>query len=200
MTAEEYVAIVLDRLPRDTPMREQIAAELRAHIDDRVRQGAALEVVLHQLGDPEKLAESYVSAIPLDRVPFGERVAAKLIDITLCIAPVMLLAYLLVPRDSRPGLAVVCAVLVGCPLFMIYTIVSESSTDQTIGKRFMHTRVVRETGTRISGGQAVVRQLPWLLQIFLIDACFALFTERHQRAFEMLSKTCVVRVPSPEAA
>ena len=53
--------------------------------------------------------------------------------------------------------------------------------------------VARETGTRISFGQAVVRQLPVFLQIFLIDALFALFTERHQRAFEMLSRTRTVR-------
>jgi len=44
-----------------------------------------------------------------------------------------------------------------------------------------------------SFGQAVVRQLPVFLQIFLIDALFALFIERHQRAFEMLSRTRTVR-------
>jgi uncharacterized RDD family membrane protein YckC len=29
--------------------------------------------------------------------------------------------------------------------------------------------------------------------VFAVDALFALFTERHQRAFELLSKTRVVR-------
>jgi hypothetical protein len=32
-----------------------------------------------------------------------------------------------------------------------------------------------------------------LLQIWFIDVVFAMFTERHQRAFELLSKTRCVR-------
>jgi uncharacterized RDD family membrane protein YckC len=39
-----------------------------------------------------------------------------------------------------------------------------------------------------------VRNLPIFMQIFWIDALFALFTDRSQRAFELLSKTRVVRV------
>ena len=53
---------------------------------------------------------------------------------------------------------------------------------------------MRESGARISAGQAVVRNLPWLLELFWIDALFALFTDKRQRAFEMLSKTRVVRM------
>jgi uncharacterized RDD family membrane protein YckC len=56
----------------------------------------------------------------------------------------------------------------------------------------MGLRVVRESGARISFGQSVVRQLPVFLEIFWIDVLFALFTEKHQRAFEILSKTRVV--------
>ena len=53
-----------------------------------------------------------------------------------------------------------------------------------------------ESGARISVGQAIVRQLPMFLQVYWIDVMFALFTERSQRAFEMLSKTRVVRASS----
>ena len=56
----------------------------------------------------------------------------------------------------------------------------------------MKLRVVRESGTRISLGQSIVRQLPMFLQIYMIDVLFALFTDRKQRAFELLSKTRVV--------
>ncbi len=45
----------------------------------------------------------------------------------------------------------------------------------------------------------MVRSLPSLFQVFMIDALFALFTDKHQRAFEMLSKTRVVRVTTREA-
>ena len=54
-------------------------------------------------------------------------------------------------------------------------------------------RVVRESGARISIWQSIVRQLPLMLEVFWVDVLFALFTERHQRAFELLSKTRVVR-------
>ena len=37
-----------------------------------------------------------------------------------------------------------------------------------------------------------MRYLPWILQVFWIDAFFVLFTDKHQRAFELLSKTRVV--------
>ena len=58
-------------------------------------------------------------------------------------------------------------------------------------------RVVRESGARISVGQGIVRQLPMFLEIFMIDVLFALFTEKSQRAFEVLSRTRVV-VTEPE--
>jgi uncharacterized RDD family membrane protein YckC len=83
-------------------------------------------------------------------------------------------------------------------LFWIYTVVAEWQSGQTLGKRLFGLIVVREDGARISGGQAVVRQLPVLFQFFWIDVLFALFTERGQRAFELLSKTRVVVAAKPE--
>ena len=58
----------------------------------------------------------------------------------------------------------------------------------------MGIRVVRESGARISLGQSVLRQLPFFAQFFFIDALFALFTDKRQRSFELLSKTRTVRV------
>jgi ABC-type uncharacterized transport system auxiliary subunit len=40
-----------------------------------------------------------------------------------------------------------------------------------------------------------LRQLPMLLQVFWIDVMFTLFTEKKQRAFEMLSRTRTVLAP-----
>ena len=78
---------------------------------------------------------------------------------------------------------------------MAYVILAESESGQTIGKRVMGLRVVQESGAQISLGQSVVRQLPVFFQVFWIDVLFALFTERSQRAFELLSKTRVVITP-----
>ena len=80
----------------------------------------------------------------------------------------------------------------------IYPVVAEAKYGTTIGKRLFGLRVVRESGSRISTGQAIVRNLPWVLEVFWIDALFALFTDRSQRAFELLSKTRVVKTATDQ--
>ena len=77
-------------------------------------------------------------------------------------------------------------------LAVIYPVIAEYRYGKTVGKHLMGLRVVRESGARISFGQSVVRQLPMLTQVWWIDMLFALFTDKHQRAFEILSKTRVV--------
>jgi uncharacterized RDD family membrane protein YckC len=74
----------------------------------------------------------------------------------------------------------------------LYPLVAEYALGETLGKHLLGLRVVRESGGRISFGQSMVGQLPMVLQVFWIDVLFALFTEKHQRAFEVLSKTRVV--------
>ena len=76
--------------------------------------------------------------------------------------------------------------------FSVYTATTEYRAEGTLGKQLMGIRVVRESGARIGLGQAWLRQLPFFFQFFLIDALFALFTERRQRAFELLTKTRAV--------
>ena len=75
--------------------------------------------------------------------------------------------------------------------FVGYTIYAEYF-GRTIGKKLMGIRVVRESGTRISLGQGLLRQLPFFAQFFFIDALFVLFTEKGQRAFELITKTRAV--------
>lgn len=201
MTAETYVNRVLDFLPRATPRREQIAMELRGHIAERTANGLPEADVLRQLGDPKVLAESYLSAVPLRSATFGQRAVAKLIDVAVLLlfitAPAFLLWEMLPPELLRSGFAapfaLLGAIVGGSLAFAVYQIAAETLSGQTLGKRALHLRVVRESGARIGVGQAIVRQLPLMLEVFWIDVLFALFTEKSQRAFEMLSKTRVVR-------
>ena len=94
--------------------------------------------------------------------------------------------------------AVFVALIAAGFLTPLYIVVSEWRYGQTLGKRLLGLRVVRESGARISVGQSIVRQLPAFLEVFALDALFALFTDKHQRAFELLSHTRVVRVVSAE--
>lgn len=201
MTGDLYIQAVIDQIPAALPLRDQIAMELRAHIAERMAQGQPLDEILRQLGDPRRLAESYLASVPLTAAPIFARLVAKVIDagivclIVGAIAAVMWLAWgprVFVP-DVFPWLPVVC-ILGSVFGFVGYTIYAEYHFGRTIGKKLMGIRVVRESGTRISLGQALLRQLPFFAQFFFIDALFVLFTEKHQRAFELITKTRAVAV------
>jgi uncharacterized RDD family membrane protein YckC len=195
MSVEQvYVDRVITRLPQDVKLREQVAMELRSHIAERVEHGHTVEDALQQLGDPVVLAESYLAAVPLIPGSFWRRAAARLIDFfgVLSLAVPVVLAVALTVRPELAffiGVAVVLTVLI---VGSIYPVIAEYRYGKTVGKHLMGLRVVRESGARISFGQSVVRQLPMLSQVWWIDMLFALFTDKHQRAFELLSKTRVV--------
>jgi uncharacterized RDD family membrane protein YckC len=199
-TPDDYIRRVIDQMPRPTPLRSQIAIELRGDISERLARGQSMDDVLQQLGDPVALAESYLAEVPLVRVSFWRRVAAKLIDVAGVIVAVTPFAWLvwIGGFSSHEGMLVsaVTAVL----LLPVYTVVAEYSAGCTLGKWVLGLRVVRESGARISMGQSIVRQLPFVGQIFFIDVLFALFTDKNQRAFELASKTRVVRVEEQEAS
>ncbi len=194
--ADDYINNVLDYMPGAMPKRSQIAMELRGHIAERMADGQPVDEVLRQLGDPVKLAESYLSAEPLVSASFLSRAAAKIVDAVCVLAVLCPLAWLvsrLAPSGFVPVILIFTVVIGGSIIFGVYTMVAEHNAGLTIGKRLLGIRVVRETGARISLGQAIVRTLPMFLQVYWIDAMFALFTDKSQRAFELLSKTRVVR-------
>lgn len=194
---DDYISRVIDRMPRTTPLRTQIAMELRGHIVERVERGQPLDDVLRQLGDPAALGDSYLAAEPLIPASFWQRGAAKAIDALLflgVVAPLGWLGWRLVGQFAIFMLPLLVFA------FPAYLVVAEYRFERTVGKHLLGLRVVQESGARISLGQSFVRQLPQLLQVFWIDVLFALFTERSQRAFELLSRTRVVAVRPEEAA
>jgi len=197
-TVDSYVE-VLDRIPHHLPLRDQVAQDIRSTFADRQALGESADEAIRQLGDPTTLAESYLSAVAMTPAPFMARVGAKLLDAVLyCIVlPIPAIIYLRMtysgPDTGPRRIAVFVMIgLIGMGLWLL-SAVAETHYGRTPGKKLMGLHVVRESGTRISFGPAIVRQLPVFLNIFWIDALFALFTERHQRAFELLSRTRTVR-------
>jgi len=215
MTPEEsYIQQVLERLPAG-PLRQQIGLELRASIADRLERGGSVEDALRQLGDPIALADSYLAAVPLVSAPLGRRTAAKLFDICLFVSiPLTLVFFALRVPDSsnmfselaaHPPLfyTMLIAIVSVKTAFGLYMILAEHSSGQTLGKRLFGLQVVRESGGRISLGQSFLRQLPLFVEIFVVDILFALFSEKKQRGFEMISRTRVVdarRLAMPRTA
>ena len=195
MTAEQYIAQVTAPMPRPA-LRTQVAMELRAHINERLAGGVSLDDVIKQLGDPSALADSYLSAEPLQSAGAWSRIGAKIVDAFVVILAILPLAFGLGSLAYAAGagrgsvvIVLVVSLLGSSFAFCLYMIIAESFYAQTFGKRLFKLRVVQESGARISVGQAIVRQLPLFFQVAWLDAAFALFTERHQRAVEMLSKT-----------
>jgi uncharacterized RDD family membrane protein YckC len=187
---QSYIDRVITQLPDEAGLRQQVAMELRSHIAERVEHGHPVEEALRQLGDPQTLAESYLAAVPLIPVSFWRRAAAKLLDFVVYVGACVPIVLLLLWRFEF-----VVGIFVGGFLLAIsafYPLLAEYRYGKTLGKHWLGLRVVRESGARISFGQSVVRQLPVFLEVFWIDVLFALFTEKHQRAFELLSKTRVV--------
>ncbi len=187
---QQYIDRVIAQLPHEATLREQVAMELRSHIAERIEHGDSVEGALQQLGDPIVLAESYLAAVPLIPASFGRRAAAKFIDFVVYVGACAPVVVLLLYR-SHFGAAVWTAVFL-LAIGSLYTLLAEYRYGKTLGKHWLGLRVVRESGGRISFGQSVVRQLPAFLEVFWIDVLFALFTDKHQRAFELLSKTRVV--------
>lgn len=200
MNADQlYIDRVIAQLPLDAALRTQVEMELRSHIAERVEHGQSVEEALTHLGDPIVLAESYLAAIPLIAASFWARAAARIIDfcgVGALAAPIVLVVIITLRRGEAAdfivpivGLAVILVLTI---LAVFYPVIAEYRYGKTVGKHLMGLRVVRESGARISFGQSVVRQLPMLTQVWWIDMLFALFTDKHQRAFEILSKTRVV--------
>ena len=197
-TADDYINSVLDQLPQGTPLGPQIGMELRAHIAERLEHGGSVDDVLRQLGDPVTLADSYLAAEPLVAPDLGDRTAAKLVDALAALVVVLPVAWFvswMVPGPPQYTAVAVFVAICGCFFLGVATAFVEYASGQTPGKRLFGLRVVTESGRRIGAGQATVRQLPILLSVIWVDALFALFTERRQRAFELLSKTRVVVIP-----
>jgi uncharacterized RDD family membrane protein YckC len=196
-TAEGYIQEVLRSMPTATPQRSQIALELRGHIAERVAAGQPIDEVVRQLGSPIALAESYLSAVPLVAPTLGRRFAAKVVD---CLASFIVLvpfAWMVwatfAESDFVFAFLPLIVIVGGSLLFAAGTVLAEYWFGQTFGKWLFGLRVVRMTGARISFGQAFVRMLPVALEgVFPVDAAFVFFTEKQQRAFELLSKTRVV--------
>jgi uncharacterized RDD family membrane protein YckC len=200
-SAEDYIDAVLACVPaaRD---RERIDAELRARLDP----GVTMERAVATYGHPRDVAEFYLASVPLESAPFLRRVAAALIDIPSVMVAGFAFFYFAWRVVSSGGESFIAAIFTGNPVAIVlcfatltfmspmYYIVGETTTSQTVGKRLMGIRTVRESGARITVGQAIVRQIPLFFGFYLLDGLFALFTSKRQRLFELISKTRVVRV------
>ncbi|BDH08247.1 MULTISPECIES: RDD family protein [Streptomyces] len=92
---------------------------------------------------------------------WGQRFLSRLID-TICYMVVYVPLVVIGAKAEIPALALIGFLfMIG---FLIYQVIQEGKTGQTIGKKIVGTRTLKEdTGQPLGGGMAFVRQLAHIL-------------------------------------
>jgi uncharacterized RDD family membrane protein YckC len=222
-TIDGYVRMVEHRLPHWLESRWEMISDLRGHLADRVAAGEDEAAVVASMEPPEEYAAALVADVPLVPATLVRRAGAFLLDVGLGL-PLVLglffgslwLASLTMPewptgmgalwlegmRDlvALSAWALLALVLgsIGVSalvLSIVYFPLAEAIWGTTIGKHALGLCVVAENGTRVTWGKAILRRIPFYFEFFLLDAVFAVFTKRRQRAFDLVARTVVVRRP-----
>lgn len=204
-TVDAYVDAVLGRIPSCLSARTRIEADLRSHLADRIEGGESESEAVSRMGPPEEVAREFLRQIRLEPAHPARRTAAFVVDIALGLALVApwILWFAAVAAGSPDGITEIAIgitflvlLLIGgvvLALSILYFPVLEALTGRTPGKWLFGICVVRDTGERVGWIPAFVRRIPFYFEFFWLDAIFALFTKRRQRAFDIVAGTLVVR-------
>ncbi|MDX1660925.1 MAG: RDD family protein [Gemmatimonadota bacterium] len=198
---DRYVEDVMRHIAPGIPDRHRIEEDLRMHLAERIEAEGDRSRALDRMGDPEEVARSFLDAIDPPLATAGDRLGAFLLDAGIC-AVLLMLASLVVAAILDPSGTESVSALEGVQVFLLATVfiapallyfpVLEERFGQTPGKRLFDIYVAKESGERAGLGATVVRRLSLLFEIWPIDALFVFFTEKRQRAFDILAKTIVV--------
>ena len=214
MTAlDEYVRQVLQHVPPASPERQRIEIDLRAHLEETLAAEGSAPATFERMGAPVEVARAYLADVPLHYTAVWKRLVAVLFD--LLVGVVLIGGIFLLIGLNLFGMAAVggqdaslaWAAMIIIPMLaaafvlsIVYFPVLEARFGQTAGKWLLGMHVVKEDGTSIGAWDAIVRRIPFFLEFFWIDGIVALFTERRQRAFDLVARTVVVdvqREPAP---
>ncbi|NKB87243.1 MAG: hypothetical protein GKS06_03360 [Acidobacteria bacterium] len=163
------------------------------------------------MGEPRAVALGYLEEIPVHYAGVGRRVVAFLLDVlagfavlgTVAAACLLLFGVFAVAEEATstgpPETSLAFLVILGLGFGLGLAIMSicyfpllEWRYGQTLGKYLTGIYVVGEDGLRPSLPATIVRRIPFFLEFFWIDALVAFFTERQQRAFDLVARTVVV--------
>lgn len=214
---EAYIRNVMDAVPRCLPQRDEIEKEVRAHIVAAVEAGESEREAIREMGPASELARAYLSDLPVRYASLWRRAVAFLADMALIFAALVFAVGVWVVVFSVPELfasqgggpgsaapvglaAVVSWTVIGVGYYVagtfIYFPLFEAGYGQTPGKYWLGIGVVGTSRGRLDYRRAMIRRLPLLLNIFVVDAVVAFFTEKRQRAFDFLADAVVVSVRS----
>lgn len=190
--------------------RERLETDLRSHFAAGEDEGRSPREIIGGLGVPEEVAAAFNAERQIHYAGFWQRFVAFIGDFGLLAwftVPVLGLGFLMGVVGEEPGDVSVVGLVVCGLLFLalmgiwvFYFPLLEAHSGKTLGKHLMRIRVVRESGAPISLGQAFVRRLSLFFEMLWIDALFIPFTDKRQRALDIIAKTVVAREPGQTAA
>lgn len=204
--ADRYIEQVRGHVFADRSKVERLEADLRSHFDEAEAAGETPQSVVDRLGSPEEVAASFMADIDVRYAGFWARLVAFLGDAglgLLLIAPIACGLALLGPTFERAEdvasialFAMAIAFALGVfGLCIFYFPVLEHLYGRTFGKRMIGLRVLTEDGASISLGTGFLRRLTFFFDVLWLDALFIPFTQKKQRAFDIVAKTVVVHDP-----
>jgi uncharacterized RDD family membrane protein YckC len=211
-TTEKYIHDVLRNVPAPASERRRLETDLRAHLAEAVAAGQPPESVVARMGRPDEVAAELMATLPLAYAGFLPRLLAFALDglfMCLVIGALAVTAITfsnLVPQTATPTLAdqllaavgVTGAIISGAAaigVLFLYFPLLEGRFGQTLGKRLLRLRVLQENGLPIGYRAAVLRRLSFYFEIWWVDALFIPFTDRRQRAFDLVARTVVIHDP-----
>ena len=198
---DRYINDVLRRIFASEADRRLLESDLEAHFGDGEAAGETEAVIIARLGSPEEVAASFVAGLETRSAGFWIRVFAFATDVAAMMwltLPLLGGAMLLGAHHGDPPNLLFLAFLVPLAMWAIalgifYFPVLEHHFGKTLGKHLLGLRVLSESRTRVTLGQAFLRRLSVYFEFLVLDALFVPFTEKKQRAFDMVAKTIVVR-------
>jgi uncharacterized RDD family membrane protein YckC len=149
-----------------------------------------------------------MSEMALQYAGFLPRAAAFVIDMVIVLSIMAAMIGLgamisnIVPPDPEGVETVIGGVLIGIAgvfaisavgLMLLFFPILEGRFGQTPGKRLLNLRVLKENGLPIGYKEALLRRLSFYFDFFLPDALFIPFTQKKQRALDIVARTIVVQ-------
>ncbi|MGD0806200.1 MAG: RDD family protein [Anaerolineales bacterium] len=207
--ADQYVQKVMDLIYGPEADRARIETDLKSHLQEGLAGGEDMAALVERMGDPRQVAAEFMQEVPLVYAGFWRRLAAFLVDMIVIILFGGLAAVLtislsnVVPQhplgllENILGGIVILFVLISAnaciAIILVYFPLLEGRFGQTLGKRLFGLVVRSEDGLPAGYGKAILRRISFYFEILPIDALFIPFNPKHQRGFDILARTIVVR-------
>jgi uncharacterized RDD family membrane protein YckC len=208
---DRYIHEVMNHITASPVEKARIESDLRAHMQEALDAGVSPEEAVKRMGNPREIAAGFMSQMKLELAGFWLRLLAFLIDMLVVFlaasffAVSAILLSNLVPRHPAGGgylggailiLLVAGFALAALGIILAYFPLLEGRFGYTLGKHLLGLHVLTEEKLPVGYKEAILRRLSYYFEMLPVDALFIPFTQKKQRAFDIVARTIVVKKDS----